>query len=80
MKIRMKHDGKVYSGTPIVIVEKLRAAAILAPTPDVDTYMREVVARLGTTFVPLGDTVEARCSSFLAYMIFRDPALELEGE
>jgi len=80
MKIRMKHSGRIYRGTPLQIVEALRAAAVLAPTSDVDAYMREVVTRLGTTFVPLGATVEARCSSFLAYMIFRDPALELEGE
>jgi transcriptional regulator with XRE-family HTH domain len=69
MKIVMALDQRIYAGTPMDIVRKLRADAIHMKTRDTDAYMRTVVARLRAeeqAEVDLsGDNLEERCESFL---------------
>jgi hypothetical protein len=42
MKISMALDRRTYTGAPVDIVRKLRAAAIHLKTRDLDAYMRAV--------------------------------------
>jgi DNA-binding transcriptional regulator YiaG len=73
MKISMALDRRTYTGAPVDIVRKLRAAAIHLKTRDLDAYMRAVVGRLRTerrAEIELeGDSLEKRCESFIAWTV-----------